>query len=82
MSGQTSGRRFSELLAASSREGPQTVTRRRVETAVVVPIDEWRRMEKRARSGLKDLLLAPEARTETLTPLRVRDRHRATLAFE
>ena len=82
MSGQTSGRRFSELLAAGSREGPQTVTRRGVETAVVVPIDERRKTEKKAQPGLKDLLLAPEARTEALTPLRVRGLHRATPAFE
>ena len=36
--------RFSELLEASVKEGPQMVTRRGVETAVVVPIEEWRRL--------------------------------------
>jgi antitoxin Phd len=37
--------RFSELLAASLKEGPQLVTRRGVEAAVLVPITEWRRMQ-------------------------------------
>ena len=37
--------RFSELIETSLAEGPQIVTKRRVETAVLVAIDEWRRME-------------------------------------
>jgi len=36
--------RFSELLDASLRDGPQVVTRRGVEAAVLVPIEEWRRL--------------------------------------
>lgn len=68
--------RFSEFLEASLREGPQVVTRRGVEAAVLVPIDQWRRLEKMTRPGLKDLLMAPDARTETLTPPRPRHRHR------
>ncbi len=62
--------RFSEFLDASLTEGPQVVTRRGVETAVLVPIDEWRRLEKKSKPTLKDLLLAPEPRTEALTPPR------------
>ena len=38
--------RFSELLDASIRDGPQVVTRRGVETVVVVPVEEWRRLTK------------------------------------
>jgi len=34
--------RFSELLDTTLREGPQIVTRRGKEEAVVVPIDEWK----------------------------------------
>ena len=52
--------RFSELLEKSVTEGPQIVTKRGVETAVLVPIDEWRRLQQRARPTLKELLLAPE----------------------
>ena len=37
--------RFSEFLDATLKEGPQVVTRRGVETAVLVPIDEWKRLK-------------------------------------
>ena len=74
--------RFSELLETSLAEGPQVVTKRGVEAAVLVPIDQWRRLEKMARPDLKELLLAPEARTDALTPPRKKHRHRASLAFE
>ncbi len=74
--------RFSEFLDASLREGPQIVTRRGVEAAVLVPIEEWRRLEKLARPTLKELLLAPRARTEALTPPRRTHRHRAAPTFE
>jgi prevent-host-death family protein len=40
--------RFSELLETSVKEGPQIVTKRGVETAVLVPIEEWRRLQQRA----------------------------------
>ena len=74
--------RFSELVETSLAEGPQIVTRRGVETAVLVAIDEWRRMEKRARPDLKELLLAPEARTDTLTPPRTKHCRRVAPRFE
>ena len=60
--------RFSEFLAASMEEGPQVVTKRGVQAAVLVPIEEWRRLERAAKPSLKDLLLAPSPRTETLIP--------------
>ena len=56
--------RFSELLDASLREGPQIVSRRRGEVAVLVTIHEWRRLKHAARPTLKQLLLAPEGRFE------------------
>lgn len=62
--------RFSELLETSLAEGPQVVTKRGVEAAVLVPIGQWRRLEQMTRPDLKELLLAPEARTEALTPPR------------
>ena len=74
--------RFSELLERSLAEGPQIVTKRGVETAVLVPIDEWRRLEKRARPDLKELLLTPEARTDALTPPRPQHRHRRSPSLE
>ena len=62
--------RFSEMLETSLAEGPQVVTKRGVETAVLVSIEQWRNLERMTRPGLKELLLAPEARTEELTPPR------------
>ena len=59
--------RFRESLEIGLSDGPQIVTRRGVDTAVPVPIDERRRREKRARPDLRQLLLAPEARTDEMT---------------
>ena len=74
--------RFSEMLETSLAEGPQIVTRRGMETAVLVPIEQWRRLEKMARPGLKELLLDPEGRTEDLTPPRPEYRSRTSVSFE
>ncbi|MCY4598501.1 MAG: type II toxin-antitoxin system Phd/YefM family antitoxin [Acidobacteria bacterium] len=74
--------RFSELLETSLTEGPQIVTKRGVEAAVLVPIGVWRQLEKRARPDLKELLLTPQARTDALTPPRPLHRHRASQSFE
>lgn len=60
--------RFSEFLDGTIKKGPQVVTRRGVEAALLVPIEEWNRLQKAARPSLKDLLLAPEARFENLIP--------------
>ncbi len=68
--------RFSEFLNATLKKGPQVVTRRGVETAVLVPIAEWRRLQKAARPSLKNLLLGPAARFEELVPERGRLRRR------
>ena len=62
--------RFSELLETSLADGPQVVTKRGVESAVLVPIDQWRRLLSMTRPDLKELLLAPEARTDSLIPPR------------
>lgn len=62
--------RFSEFLDACLAEGPQMVTRRGAEAAVLVPVDEWRRMQTGARPTLKALLLSDEARAELAIPPR------------
>ena len=49
---------FSELLRASMTQGAQIITLRGKETAVLVPIAEWQRLQKNPPS-LKALLLAP-----------------------
>ena len=71
--------RFSELLDACQREGPQVVSRRGAEAAVLVPIEQWQRLQAAARPSLKQLLLTPEARTEMLVPPRGAARRRAVV---
>jgi antitoxin Phd len=51
--------RFSEFLDATLKEGPQVLTRRGVETAVLVPIDEWNHLKDRAKLSIPDPLLDP-----------------------
>ena len=72
--------RFSEFLDKCLTEGPQMVTRRGAEAAVLVPADEWRRLHASARPSLKTLLLLDEARTDTLTPPRGQARRRRPVA--
>jgi antitoxin Phd len=62
--------RFSELLEASITKGPQIVTRRGVEMAVLVPVDQWRRLEEMTGPTLKELLLSGAPRAEILVPRR------------
>jgi antitoxin Phd len=65
--------RFSEFLDSTLKKGPQVVTRRGVETAVLIPIEEWRRLQKAARPSLKSLLLGSASpRFEDLVPERGR----------
>ncbi|HEX7061258.1 MAG TPA: type II toxin-antitoxin system prevent-host-death family antitoxin [Woeseiaceae bacterium] len=77
---ETLVRRVQNRLQASLTEGPQLVTMRGKETAVLVPVEEWRRLSERARPGLKELLLAPEPRAEIPIPERGRLRRRSSPA--
>lgn len=72
--------RFSELLDACVADGPQIVTRRGVETAVLAPIEEWRRLTAAARPSLKSLLLSDEARVDFDIPPRGAGRRRPIVA--
>lgn len=68
--------RFSEFLDACLDDGPQMVTKRGAEAAVLVPAPEWRRLNAAARPSLKDLLLADTARAELQIPPRGSARRR------
>ncbi len=68
--------RFSELLDATLKDGPQVVTRRGVETAVLGPIDEWKRLNAQARLSIKDVLLDPNGPHDIYIPPRRRFRLR------
>jgi prevent-host-death family protein len=62
--------RFSEFLEATLKNGPQVLTRRGVETAVLVPIDEWKRLRERARQSIPDPLLDPNGPHDLYIPPR------------
>ncbi|MCA0214828.1 MAG: type II toxin-antitoxin system Phd/YefM family antitoxin [Proteobacteria bacterium] len=62
--------RFSEFLDACLSNGPQMVTVRGVETAVLVSVSEWRRLQQGTGPSLKELLLSSQARAETITATR------------
>lgn len=62
--------RFSEFLDACMSEGPQMVTKRGAEAAVLVPVEVWRRLQSAARPSLKQLLLSDVGRTDLVIPVR------------
>jgi len=68
--------RFSAFLNACLSEGPQMVTKRGAEAAVLVPVQEWRRLQSTARPSLKQLLLSDSARAELVIPARGRGKRR------
>jgi prevent-host-death family protein len=71
--------KFSEFLDACLEYGPQIVTRRGVEAAVLVPMETWRRLGKTERPTLKALLLSDPARFELSLPSRGRSRRRRSV---
>ena len=74
--------RFSEFLEACMAEGPQMVTKRGAEAAVLVPVDVWRRLQNAARPSLKQLLLSDVGRTDFVIPARGNARRRAIQELE
>lgn len=62
--------RFSELLDVCMKEGPQMVSRRGIEVAILIPIADWNRLNRSASPSLKSLLLSDEGRGELLLPKR------------
>lgn len=67
---QNAKAKFSEFLDACLSDGPQMVTKRGAEAAVLVPVHEWRCLQSAARPSLKQLLLSSAARTELVIPPR------------
>lgn len=72
--------RFSEFLETCLAQGPQMVTKRGSEAAVLVPVDEWRRLQAAARPSLKQLLLSEYGRGDLTLPTRGRARRRTPTA--
>ncbi len=73
--------RFSELVDTCLKDGPQVVTRRGSETAVLLSFDEWKRLTSRPSPNLKDWLLAEQPRFE-MPRTRRKVRHRPPVTFE
>jgi len=62
--------RFTEMLNACLTRGPQTITRRGDAEAVIVSLEEWRRLNDQRRPSLKQMLLADGPRFEVDLPQR------------
>ncbi len=69
--------RFSEFLDACVANGPQIVTRRGAETAILVPIAQWKRLSSAAKPTLKELLLSDVDRADFDLPTRGAAQRRA-----
>ena len=66
--------RFGELIERAQSEGPQVVTRRGEDAVVVVSAKEWQAAQGQASKpplSIKDWLLDPNARTDSLVPERI-----------
>jgi len=73
--------RFSELLETCLKEGPQLVTRRGADAAVLVPVAEWERMSQTHRPTLKELLMSNQGRADIPIPPRGRWKRRRPVTF-
>jgi len=74
--------RFSELIDDTLEKGPQVVTRRGIDTAVVVSIEEWHKLNKYSGPTWKDVLLGEGPRFELPFPARGRVQSRKPQEFE
>ncbi|HEV8075921.1 MAG TPA: type II toxin-antitoxin system Phd/YefM family antitoxin [Candidatus Acidoferrum sp.] len=74
--------RFSELIDDTLEKGPQVVTRRGVDTAVVVSIDEWEKLKDEARVTWKEVLLGEGPRFDIPLPKRGKGKSRKAPVFD
>ena len=73
--------RFSELLETCLHEGPQVITRRGTEAAVLLPVQDWHRLQRAAKPSLKALLLSDAGRGDLVIPARGHMRRRGSSAL-
>ena len=75
--------RFSEFLDTCLEDGPQMVSRRGTEAAVLVPIAQWRKLQAASQPTLKQLLLSEIARADNLdVPVRGKRHRRVAEALD
>ena len=80
---------LTDLVEATLKEGPQVVTKDGVETAVLVPIKDWKHLQAGQRLGagspgrpLKEILLDPNGPHDIYIPPRGRYRRRKPAELE
>lgn len=73
--------RFSEFLQACLTSGPQLVTKRGQEAAVLVPMNQWRQLQANKPPSLKEVLLDTSARGDILTVPRGQTKRRPPVVF-
>ncbi|HWY05717.1 MAG TPA: type II toxin-antitoxin system Phd/YefM family antitoxin [Candidatus Acidoferrales bacterium] len=74
--------RFSELIDDTLEKGPQVVTRRGVDTAVVVSVEEWKKLKDEKRMTWKEVLLGEGPRFEIPLPKGGRGKSRKAPVFD
>lgn len=74
--------RFSELIDDAVERGPQIVTRRGIDTAVVVAIDEWHNLKNAKSQNWKEVLLGDGPRFDLPVPKRGTHRSRKPLVLD
>ena len=72
--------KFSEVIETAERHGAQLITRRGVETAVVVPIAQWKRLHEHPRPTLLEILQSGP-HFDLPIPPRGKMRHRKPVKF-
>ena len=68
--------RFSELIDETIEKGPQVVTRRGIDTAVVISIKEWQKLKNKKRQTWKEVLIGEGPRFELSLPKRAKAKRR------
>jgi antitoxin Phd len=74
--------RFSELIDDTLEKGPQVVTRRGIDTAVVVSVEEWKKLKDEKRATWKEVLLGEGPRFEIPFPKRGKAKSRKAPVFD
>jgi len=72
--------KLSEVIDTAEKQGPQVITRRGIETAVLVPIAEWKRMQPGAKRTLLEILQSGP-KGDVPIPPRGKTRHRKPVVF-
>jgi antitoxin Phd len=74
--------RFSEMLETCLVDGPQLVTKRGAEAAILVSAHEWQVLKKSVRPSLKDVLLSTAGDNDLNLPKRGQTKWRKSPAFD